>query len=345
MEKYNIKQFDMKYYQEYKNLFLDTFGHEITKDKFEKKNIRNPFLKGDPIIYLIFHGDKVIGSNSFFPIEVNIYNTTYLGVQSGDSMISKEYRGKGLFNLILSHSLDSLNNLGYKFIIGLPNKNSYSRFLKLGFKSIDKLTIYSTIVNIKHINKLSSNKALKVISKLEILNNLLKIPRYFKQYKNLTIEKFDLFEDDIFDFIFKSKPSNSTTINNTKEYLKWKYDEKGIVKYIFRENMSNKTIGVLICSIEEGNSMDIIDYFLEPNSKYNLVHIVNTLSLYLSKNEKIGNLSIWNLNNKDTAKFKNSLGFVERDREIYYIYKNLSNDKDMHMLDNLPINKGYADVI
>ena len=346
MNEFKMKKFDMQDYEKYKDLFLNVYGYNLLDEKFKKKNIDNPFLKGDPIIFLLLDGDKVIGANSFFPIEIIVDGKKYLGVQSGDSMILKEYRGRKLFKVILEYAFKGLSELEYKFVVGLPNESSYPGFIKLNFKNVDKLYVYTTILNSKINRRIMENKVLKILSKSGFIDYCLNLFRN-KDYSNeLYVEKHNGFSKEMLDFIDKNESEKDTRVNNTKEYLVWKYREFNKLKYVIRDKINKKIMAIFLCEISGNGEAAVLDYFVSKNSTYSIKGLLNTLCKYICENERsISELSIWSLNNVDMDCVEKSIAYIKQNKEIYYVYKNLDDNTEFKGLEKLPINKGFSDVV
>lgn len=346
MDNFKVRKFEMTDYESYKSLFLKVYGYGISDNKFRKKNLDNPFSEGNPIIYLLMDGDRIIGANSFFPIEIFIEGTPFLGVQSGDSMILREYRGMNLFKMILTYSMNSLSDMGYKFIVGLPNKDSHSGFLKLDFKSVDKLNIYSTVLNAKVSTRVQNSKFLTYVAKTGVINAWMNIVRGFSVYSELSVEFHNGFSNEMLDFIEKNEERKNTRVNNCKEYLIWKYHEFNKGKYIIRKKDTKEIIAILLCSIHDNGTIDILDYFYDSAKGYNITNLINTFCRYIYDTKKnISRISIWSLNNYDVEVFRRYHGFSRTSEDIYYIFKNLSMEEEIEGLKSLPISRGFSDIV
>jgi hypothetical protein len=62
----------------------------------------HPFQKNKSIRIVALDGDKVAGFQSFVYWPYNYGKTTYNSYQSGNSLVHQDYRGKGIFNKLLS---------------------------------------------------------------------------------------------------------------------------------------------------------------------------------------------------------------------------------------------------
>jgi GNAT superfamily N-acetyltransferase len=106
----------------------------------------NQFQKERSIRLVALDGDKIVGFQSFFfwPYEFN--GLEYNSYQSGNSIVHPDYRGRGIFQLLLNYIFD--NNINeIDFFIGFPVAASYRSFLKCNWKSVVDLQWYVKISN------------------------------------------------------------------------------------------------------------------------------------------------------------------------------------------------------
>ena len=87
---------------EYKKLYFSVYSVEIADNFFYWKILKNPHRDNEVLIYLVLNENgEIIGANSFFPAKITFQSREFLIVQSGDTMVSKDYRRRGLFKKIL----------------------------------------------------------------------------------------------------------------------------------------------------------------------------------------------------------------------------------------------------
>gem|GEM_PF-4678081 len=271
MESINIRLFRNEDYEEYKKLFFQVYKKELNYEFFKYKNNENPFLKGEPIIYLITDKNKIIGANSFFPIEIIIDGKTYLGVQSGDTMVLSDYRGKGLFKKVISYAIKDLSDNGYDFIIGFANNNSYPGFIKLGFNRVDELKVYKTIINFKCINKVKRSSILKLIAKTNLPNFALNIGRKNSKLKDVYINEITNIDEEVCKFI--NKLTSDIKINKNLQYNKWKYTDNNKLKLAVHNKNTNEIMAFFVLNRCQDNCMSILEHYIADESIYNKIFI------------------------------------------------------------------------
>ncbi|MBE6059114.1 MAG: GNAT family N-acetyltransferase [Clostridium sulfidigenes] len=341
MESINIRLFRNEDYEEYKKLFFQVYKKELNYEFFKYKNNENPFLKGEPIIYLITDKNKIIGANSFFPIEIIIDGKTYLGVQSGDTMVLSDYRGKGLFKKVISYAIKDLSDNGYDFIIGFANNNSYPGFIKLGFNRVDELKVYKTIINFKCINKVKRSSILKLIAKTNLPNFALNIGRKNSKLKDVYINEITNIDEEVCKFI--NKLTSDIKINKNLQYNKWKYTDNNKLKLAVHNKNTNEIMAFFVLNRCQDNCMSILEHYIADESIYN--KIFNTLEIYLYNNYNVSLITVWRLNNSKLDFMDKSLLYSKSLPGIYYIYKNLNNISDIDKLSMLNIVNGDADTV
>lgn len=135
-------------FEEYAQVFEAVYGKAPDRDFFMWKNLKNPASGEGALIYLALNGEgRIVGANSFFPGVLEYEGTSYRAVQSGDTMVLKEYRGRGIFGRILAFALADLRAQGYALIYGYANGNSYPGFLKAGFADLGRIDLFYRVLS------------------------------------------------------------------------------------------------------------------------------------------------------------------------------------------------------
>lgn len=95
------------------------------------------YLEGEKTIFIVAVNEemKVIGTRGFIPFHfIDQRNCQYLGYQSVDSAIAKEYRGQGLFRKLNLRALEIAKERQGAFVFNFPNDNSLPGYLKMGWE-------------------------------------------------------------------------------------------------------------------------------------------------------------------------------------------------------------------
>ncbi|KLU59385.1 hypothetical protein CEB3_c43710 [Peptococcaceae bacterium CEB3] len=135
-------------FEEYAQVFEAVYGKAPDRDFFVWKNLKNPASAEGALIYLALNEEgKIVGANSFFPGILEYEGTSYRAVQSGDTMVLKEYRGRGIFGKILAFALADLREQDYALVYGYANGNSYPGFLKAGFADLGRIDLFYRVLS------------------------------------------------------------------------------------------------------------------------------------------------------------------------------------------------------
>lgn len=165
-------------------LFNETFNVCFTKEMWERKHFENPYTKNSENMCL-YDEDKLIGFNLFMPQKYNVDGEEYIFLQSCESVVDRDERGKGNLKKILMSAENALKDK-YKVIYGVPNKNSKPTFDKLGYKeklSLDSMFKIGSIKNIITDVILKKKKLRKSFEECESINYSSKITEEIKNIK------------------------------------------------------------------------------------------------------------------------------------------------------------------
>ena len=127
-----------------KDQVVDLFVEEykVTKDYFSAffdQFYDAPFQKKNSIRLVALEDKKVIGFQSFFYWPFIKNNIKYKSLQSGNSLIHKDHRGKGIFSKLLNFIDENKAELKIDFLIGFPIDASFNSLFR------KKLNIRSSI--------------------------------------------------------------------------------------------------------------------------------------------------------------------------------------------------------
>lgn len=182
---------------EFSNLINDFYEH--------------PYQKNKSIRIVALEGTTVIGFQSFFYWPYVLNGITYNSYQSGNSLVHPEYRGKGIFQKLLSYIDHHQAELNIDFLIGFPIIDSKNSLLRNNWQNIFKLQWYLKLLNpfsvILPINK----------SKIDVV---------FPNSKHTSYERNDFIR-----------------LSNSSEFINWRKDYSKKTEYIyFNYNEAEKNI-------------------------------------------------------------------------------------------------------
>lgn len=276
-------------------LFIEEYN--LNFDNYNKKFERlyeDEFQKDKCIRVVAIVDKKIIGFQSYFYWPYKSDNKNYNSYQSGNSIVSKKFRGKGIFGLLLKKIEEIIMKRNIDFLIGFPVKESIGSFKRKNW---------------------SNNFNLKWYVKLISLN-----PLTFRKSKNLSLNKtksyFDLKNDGLFTI------NNSTSfelyrsqINNESLYHVYK-EKEFIVEFCCKLTIRNKIISELIIGNIQFNKFNeeiINKAFKNLIKKIIASKSVNIISFAISENIEIFKL-ILQYNNFKLLK-----------KKIFFIFKNYKN--------------------
>lgn len=117
-------------------LFVAEYGVEF--NAFEKLFLQfyeAPYQKGHSIRIVTVEGEKVGGFQSFFYWPLYQNGRTIHALQSGNSLVHPDFRGKGLFAKMLDYIHQPENNISFDILIGFPVEASYNSFMRKNWEN------------------------------------------------------------------------------------------------------------------------------------------------------------------------------------------------------------------
>lgn len=127
-----------------------------TKSFFIWKHLENPSGKSYGLVAL--HGKRIIGLRMFmmWNFFCSEKKRTIKALRPVDTVVDKDYRGKGLFKKMTLQVLDDCKD-NYEIIFNTPNKNSLTGNLKMGWHQLKIDTNFQLIVINPYIKTLQFN--------------------------------------------------------------------------------------------------------------------------------------------------------------------------------------------
>lgn len=169
---YNIFRIDESHYRSLIGISVSAFNIRTTYQYYTNKNNTSKFgianlgyiaydEKGNPAAFYGVFACQVTLNDRIIPV-----------AQSGDTMTHRDHMGKGLFIKLAELTYELCRNLGFAFVFGFPNYNSYPGFAKkLKWEFPGKLNEYRW--------RVKTLPLAKVTKKIPLFNPL------YKLYRNL----------------------------------------------------------------------------------------------------------------------------------------------------------------
>jgi len=293
-------------FNEVKDLFISEYGteHIGLNGEFFKLFYDSNFQKEKVIAIVAKHEGKICGFQAIFywpyiynGIELNTY-------QSGNSLVHPNYRGKGLFALMLKDIESKALASNVDFLIGFPVQMSFNSFIKAGW-----------------INTFNLQWHIKIINLSTLFNK-----------QKIKFENFEVLSKNTKNFFNKDENfKNSFYLNPQKEFSNWRIS--------LRSYRMNK---VYLFTYE--NNGKFIHFELKPNYRNRIKEIIIGKIHYNKNDElllqealdnlisklKVSNVTILSFCNNILFedKFFNNfikLNFYKLNKSIYFITKNINN--------------------
>ena len=130
-------------------LFVEEYGVDSNEFKSEFNGLySHTFQKNKAFRIAVIDQDEVMGYTSFLYWPIRSSKKQILeSYQSGNTIVGRNHRGKGVFSAILKALNDGFDSFNYDALIGFPVEASYHGFVRKGWSSPFKLNWYSKIAN------------------------------------------------------------------------------------------------------------------------------------------------------------------------------------------------------
>ena len=126
-------------------VFSEVFNTDMTYEMFFHKHVDNPNMVEQISTLVNYQGDTPAGTNSFMGDILLLGDKTLSAVQSCDTAVKDNFRGKHIFLNLIQEAIEYCQNNGIDMMYGFPNHNSYPGFIKLGFHDVGEFSSYVVI--------------------------------------------------------------------------------------------------------------------------------------------------------------------------------------------------------
>jgi len=309
-----------KYYESNLNLicelFFRAFRIRLGKSFFRWRYLNNPFNK--TLASFKFYGDQLVGNYSASPCVLSINKIKYSAALSMTTMTDPSYFGMGIFTDLAKELYQYLEDAGYKYIFGFPNKNSHLTFVKkLGW--IDICTISTMQLN---INDIDTN--------------------------NLFIGETYIQDDSRFELDYSSTQDYQKYIFVKKDqmYLKWRYRDAPNHDYknFVIQNNNKVSSYCIIKYYKKNNAIDLID--MQPKNIIETNILIKYIIIYAIQNQ-IGIIFTWIPDYFFTRHVYETIGFTDTKSVTCFAGKKFDTGNEEISLEKLPkwyIQMGDSDV-
>jgi hypothetical protein len=212
-----------------------------------------------------------IGTTALFPRVILVKGESEYAAIAGDFAVDIQHRNL-LPALALQKEIKSkIHDTKFKFIYGLPNKQSKGILLRIGYKKIGRFTHFIKPLKSEYQNNkyIHSFLQFKIFARaVDIFIKSFAREKRFKttlKYSIITPEYFD----DRFDVFWKNVSRHFTLIGErTSFFLNWRYIQSPAKKYkIFCLLDEHKDIIGYIVYFLENNMCHTMDMLFEPSTE------------------------------------------------------------------------------
>lgn len=143
----------IQYYEEWMRpqvlaMFREEYGvDEKSFEQFFNHLYEHSFQKDKCIRLAAVDGDKVAGFQSFFYWPYAFNGKKLYSLQSGNTLVGKDYRGQGLFQKLINYVFENEKNITADFMMGFPVEASFKGFVKNKWLNVLNLKWYVRIMN------------------------------------------------------------------------------------------------------------------------------------------------------------------------------------------------------
>ena len=211
------------------------------------KHMENPF--GPSPVLLCLEKSELIGVRAFMRWQWKGQTQIFSAVRAVDTATHPDHQGKGIFKKLTLSLVDYCKQRGDHFVFNTPNEQSKPGYLKMGWEVAGKLPIRLTL---QRPFSIARNFITKSHSVIDGENTDLK---YYLHHPYLD------------SLIGQNRQQAGSMLTNTSvEYLKWRYLDVPVARYVaIGEESGQKLTGLIIGRIKEsrlGRELRITDIFL-----------------------------------------------------------------------------------
>jgi hypothetical protein len=269
---YTIRWFrddDLGYYIKHLNNSLYT---EYDEERFKWKFLDNPFKLDMVPIAMVEETKtgKLVGFNSFLPLELNTGSTHFPIVQGCDGYIEREHRRKGLFQRTIHFMTEYFAGLSPELLLGFNFVESLGAARKAG-------SISTASINRWFFKPGQVEGRLKGTVDLDIRQT--NIRRIHEVYR-------------------ENSPGQVIHIHRTLEYLEWRFVDSPLRDHEMYEYSVGDTSGYIIISTvrdEKGRKELSIDDYFPPFPDADVFFMA--LSEILGRHQDVEVVELYTMNN------------------------------------------------
>lgn len=277
-------------------LFQLVFKKEMPFAYWKWRFLNNPVAQ--PMIWLMWENDVLIGHYAVSPLQLRIDNNVNLAALSMTTMTHPSYEGRGIFTKLANKLYEEeFNQSNLEIVYGFPNRYSHRGFInQLHWEDIAEIPTLSLLTKDFRFGKIKTSYIIEEVS-------------YFSTHHSETyttiLENYDI------------KVERSAT------YLNWRYFDNPISKYrvfeLSHQGMSYYIVAKEFKSFEFPNEteIDLIEVIIPNDFMVLTAFMTKILSVYPTTIR----INLWMpLKDKKHIEFE-KMGFTNKEPITYLGYK------------------------
>ena len=329
------------------NFFNDYYNERRSLDQWKWLFAREISSDGNLLFSYAEYQNKIIGTQALIPIQfINSSNQKINTAKSEETLISHEFRGKNLFDLMYQKlfEINKVNN--FDFIWGFTP--AVKPFERIGFETLGTTSQVFKVFNNKGLSEITGTYENPRLFVEKFLSFSCSIYSNFKKPKLkkkdfISFERVNSFSYDLKSVGEKFLGRNDvTSINRNQDFFEWRIFNNPFNKPKFiclKEK--GKPIAYVIYGINESVAA-IVDFIVDPkyleNKESNclLFHLLQHVENDVKK-ENASIIRSWNLGNNPLSKkilnLYKDFGWLETQRGLSFILKNQNKDNSLELND------------
>jgi GNAT superfamily N-acetyltransferase len=292
------------------DLFVEEY--KVTKSYFSAffdQFYDAPFQRENAIRLVALEDKTVIGFQSLFYWPLIKNNIKYKSLQSGNSLIHKDHRGKGIFSKLLKFIDENKAELNIDFLIGFPVDASLNSFLRKGWINVFNLKWYvkfASVFSVLTPLKLEKYKQFDTAKKLIINYN----PQFFKLSEDDAFVAWRKgYQNPVNYFNYEFNEQNQQVQLCCKVQIRKTYIKEVIIGNIlatdYNKELIRKAINELYKKLKSKKLATIISIALNESSNIDQLNVIKSLN-FKDYNKQIYFITYpMNINNEELSDPKN----------------------------------------
>lgn len=305
-------------------IFNKVFDQEANEQSWKRKHYDNPLHNGRCYLMCAYDGDKLVGINGFGLINYNYNGTEFRAVESCDTAVDQNYRGRGIFIHMIENAETIFKNMGLDFMVGFPNDNSYHGFIKLGWIEMARTKKMIFVCDVQ--------KAFFKITGKHIPTVFNVVPKAWLYVRGFVLEKDFSVEESVInskDDYYNLAGKKYIHIDMSDEFLGWKLSSGHKLLEIKQKDIS--IVKILICTYKENSNFKRGNILIIERQNSNYTLLWKALSFALKEiRRNYDMITVWESGDDLIDKALKRAGFLRDFRHKNgdaFITKVLTNDE------------------